>query len=103
MDFKLLLKNLHETHDFMQNRAVTVVNQSHTLRNWLYGFYIVEYEQNGEDYAQHGSKLLYRLSDALKNSGIKGISYTNLTLFVNFTCITLKLALSLRRLQVYTK
>jgi predicted nuclease of restriction endonuclease-like (RecB) superfamily len=84
MDFKLLLKHLHDTHDFMQNRAVTVVNQSHTLRNWLYGFYIVEYEQSGEDYAQYGSRLLYRLSDELKKGGIKGISYTNLTLFRKF-------------------
>jgi predicted nuclease of restriction endonuclease-like (RecB) superfamily len=84
MDFNLLLTHLQQTHDFMQNRAVTVVNQSHTLRNWLYGFYIVEYEQNGEDYAQYGSKLLYRLADALKKNGIKGISYTNLTLFRKF-------------------
>jgi hypothetical protein len=84
MDFKLLVTHLQETHDFMQNRAVSIVNQSHTLRNWLYGFYIVEYEQNGEDYAQYGSKLLYRLADALKKKGIKGISYTNLTLFCKF-------------------
>jgi hypothetical protein len=84
MDFKLLLQNLHQTHDFMQNRAVTIVNQSHTLRNWLYGFYIVEYEQNGADYAQYGSSLLYRLADELKKGGIKGISYTNLTLFRKF-------------------
>ena len=84
MDFKLLLKNLQQTHDFMQNRAVTIVNQSHTLRNWLYGFYIVEYEQNGEDYAQYGSRLLYRLADELKKIGIKGISYSSLTIFRKF-------------------
>ena len=84
MDFKRLLKHLHQTHDFMQNRAAAIVNQSHTLRNWLYGFYIVEYEQNGEDYAQYGSRLLYRLSDELKKGGVKGISYTNLTLFRKF-------------------
>ncbi len=84
MDFKLLLTHLHQTHDFMQNRAVTIVNQSHTLRNWLFGFYIVEYEQNGADYAQYGSRLLYRLADELKKSGLKGISYTNLTLFRKF-------------------
>lgn len=84
MDFKLLLTHLHRTHDFMQNRAGTIVNQSHTLRNWLYGFYIVEYEQNGEDYAQYGSRLLYRLAAELKKGGIKGVSYTNLTLFRKF-------------------
>ena len=81
MDFKSLLQQLSHTHDFMQNRAVTVVNQSHTLRNWLYGFYIVEYEQNGNDYAEYGSRLLYRIAAELKKGGIKGVSYTNLTLF----------------------
>ena len=84
MDFKSLLQQLSHTHDFMQNRAVTVVNQSHTLRNWLYGFYIVEYEQNGNDYAEYGSRLLYRIAAELKKGGIKGVSYTNLTLYRKF-------------------
>ena len=84
MDFTTLLQQLNQTHTFMQSRAVSVVNQSHTLRNWLYGFYIVEYEQNGQDYAEYGSRLLYRISEELKKSGIKGISYTNLTLFRKF-------------------
>ena len=84
MDFKLLLQHLHKTHDFMQNRAVSIVNQSLTLRNWLYGFYIVEYEQNGEDYAQYGTGLLKRIVIELKKGGITGIAYTNLTLFRKF-------------------
>jgi predicted nuclease of restriction endonuclease-like (RecB) superfamily len=84
MDFKLLLQHLHQTHDFMQNRAASIVNQSLTLRNWLYGFYIVEYEQNGEDYAQYGSGLLKSIVSELKKGGITGIAYTNLTLFRKF-------------------
>jgi predicted nuclease of restriction endonuclease-like (RecB) superfamily len=98
MDFKLLLQNLHQTHDFMQNRAVTIVNQSHTLRNWLYGFYIVEYEQNGADYAQYGSSLLYRLADELKKGGIKGISYTNLTLFRKFYLYYPQIGIAIRQI-----
>ena len=96
MDFKLLLKNLHETHDFMQNRAVKIVNQSHTLRNWLYGFYIVEFEQNGEDYAQYGSGLLKRIASELKKGGIKGIAYTNLTLFRKFYLQYLHIGLAVK-------
>jgi len=42
---------------------------------------IIEFEPNGRDY---GSRLLYRLAEALKKGGIKGISYTNLTLFRKF-------------------
>ncbi len=82
----------------MQNRAVTIVNQSHTLRNWLYGFYIVEYEQNGEDYAQYGSRLLYRLANELKKIGIKGISYTNLTLFRKFYLFYPQIGLTIREI-----
>jgi DUF1016 N-terminal domain len=84
MDFKFLLEQLHTTHDFMQNRAVNIVNQSLTLRNWLFGYYIIEFEQNGKDYAEYGSKLLYRLASELKKKGVKGVSYTNLTLFRKF-------------------
>ena len=84
MDFKTLLEQMNEANSVMQSRAVLMVNQSHTLRNWLYGFYIIEYEQNGNDYAEYGSRLLYRLADELKKKGIKGISYTNLTLFRKF-------------------
>ena len=98
MDFKLLLQHLHQTHDFMQNRAVTIVNQSHTLRNWLYGFYIVEYEQNGADYAQYGSSLLYRLADELKKGGMKGISYTNLTLFRKFYLYYPQIGIAIREI-----
>ncbi|WP_443661211.1 hypothetical protein [Eshraghiella crossota] len=29
-----------------------------TLRNWVIGYYIVEYEQDGSDRAQYGSHLL---------------------------------------------
>jgi predicted nuclease of restriction endonuclease-like (RecB) superfamily len=82
----------------MQNRAVTIVNQSHTLRNWLYGFYIVEYEQNGDDYAQYGSRLLYRISDELKKGGIKGISYTNLTLFRKFYLYYPQIGITIREI-----
>lgn len=84
MEFTQLLEKLDYAHGFMQSRAVTIVNQSHTLRNWLFGCYIVEYEQHGADYAQYGSRLLYKIASELKKRGIKGVSYTNLTLFRKF-------------------
>ncbi len=84
MNFQSLTRQLQHAHDTMQKRAGSAVNLSHTLRNWLFGHYIVEFEQQGEDYAEYGSGLLYRLADTLKQGGIKGISYTNLTLFRKF-------------------
>ena len=84
MDFKTLLGKLRQTHDLLQQRVVSAINQGLLLRNWLIGFYIVEFEQNGQDYAQYGERLLYRLSEELSKGGIKGMSYTNLTLYRKF-------------------
>jgi predicted nuclease of restriction endonuclease-like (RecB) superfamily len=38
-----------------------------TVRAWLTGFYIVEYEQSGTDRAKYGAQLLNRLSKRLDN------------------------------------
>jgi len=84
MDFSKLIEHLRDAHSAMQVRAGSAVNQSHTLRNWLFGYYIVEFEQHGQDYAEYGARLLYRIAAELKKNGLKGISYTNLTLFRRF-------------------
>ena len=84
MKFKNLIKSIHQAHEIFQKRAVVSVNKNLILRNWLFGFFIVEFEQNGKDYAQYGENLLYRLAEELKKQGIKGAAYTNLTLFRKF-------------------
>lgn len=38
--------------------AKSAVNQLMTLRNWAIGYYIVEYEQGGNDRAEYGTNLL---------------------------------------------
>ena len=48
-----------------------------TLRNWLIGCYIVEYEQKGSDRAKYGDRLLKRLEERVKTKGL------NVTLFRN--------------------
>ena len=50
------------------------------VRNWLFGWYIVEFEKGGTDRAEYGSKLLKRLSQ-LK---IKGCSERGLALYCKF-------------------
>jgi hypothetical protein len=47
----------------------------------LIGFYLVEFEQNGEDRAVYGQKLLKSISDKIS---IKGLSETNLKLARQF-------------------
>lgn len=84
MDFIALLEKLRQTHDLIQQRVATSISNGLVVRNWLIGHYIVEFEQNGRDYAQYGERLLYRLSEELASGGMKGMSYTNLTLYRKF-------------------
>jgi predicted nuclease of restriction endonuclease-like (RecB) superfamily len=65
-------------------QANKAVNQLLTIRNWLIGFYIIEFEQKGEERATYGDRLIESLSNKLKESNVKGLSYTNLTLFRSF-------------------
>lgn len=83
MNFDNLIQKLQKTHDVLQASAAKAINTTMTVRNWLYGFYIVEFEQNGVDRAKYGDNLLDELSKTL-GAGIKGISVTNLRLFRQF-------------------
>ena len=58
INFDTLAQSIQHTHTVLQQEAVKSVNISMTVRNWLVGFYIVEFEQNGEDRAIYGDKLI---------------------------------------------
>lgn len=75
MKFEQLATIIEKTHLRLQQNAVKAVNQYQTIRNWLVGFYIVEFEQNGEDRAQYGEQLLKKLEQRVNQKGL------NLTLF----------------------
>jgi predicted nuclease of restriction endonuclease-like (RecB) superfamily len=75
MQYKSLISSIDEMHQTLQISAVKAVNSHITLRNWLIGYYIVGFEQNGEDRAKYGAKLLKELANSLK---IKGLGETNL-------------------------
>ena len=66
MDFTALINQIDQTHKTLQQNAVKAVNSHITLRNWLIGYYIVEFEQNGEDRAKYGTQLLKELANSLK-------------------------------------
>jgi len=76
MQFQNLISSIDETHQTLQQSAVKAVNSHITLRNWLIGYYIVEFEQKGEDRAKYGAKLLKELANSLK---IKGLSAPELS------------------------
>jgi len=81
MNFDNLILLIDKTHNVLQSNAIKAVNRNLTIRNWLIGFYIKEFEQNGEDRAKYGEKLIVELSKRLK---IKGFSSTNLKIFRQF-------------------
>lgn len=80
MNFEHLISLCQQTHDEIQKRAVRAVDVALVVRNWLFGCYIVEFEQNGTDRAAYGQRLLKALADRLKEHGIKGAASTNLKL-----------------------
>lgn len=83
MNFNQLTKTLLVTHnDFYQN-AVKAINIGLTLRNWLFGFYIVEFEQNGEDRAKYGKQLLINLAQQLSIKGLTAPELSRCRQFYN--------------------
>lgn len=69
-NFENLVKAIHLADNELAAQANRAVNVSLTLRNWLIGCYIVEYELNGADRAGYGERILEQLSIVLHNSGI---------------------------------
>jgi predicted nuclease of restriction endonuclease-like (RecB) superfamily len=81
MNFEKLVSTIQTASNHLQQNAVKAVNIHLTLRNWLVGFYIVEYEQNGDDRAKYGQQLLNSLANEIS---IKGLGETNLKLCRQF-------------------
>ena len=61
MNFESLVSHIDTVQHALQAQAAHAVNLSLTARNWLFGYYIVEFEQNGEDRAAYGEQLLKKL------------------------------------------
>ena len=79
MKFNQLIELFQKTHKDLQAQAVHSVDIALVVRNWLFGWYIVEFEQAGAGRsALYGKALINRLSNELKKLGLKGLSPTNL-------------------------
>jgi len=75
-DLTHLVTTISNVHSELQASAAKAVNKALTIRNWLIGYYIVEYEQNGEDRAKYGVKLISNLATKLDH--IKGLDERSL-------------------------
>ena len=74
INFEGLIDNVYQTHCLLQQNAQKAVNRNLTMQNWLVGYYIVEFEQNGEDRAKDGTRLLEEMAKEIKAKGIKGLN-----------------------------
>jgi hypothetical protein len=84
MNFEQLVTLFQFTHEEIKNRAVRAADLSLVVRNWLFGRYIIEFEQNGADRAAYGASLVDVLTERLKMLGIQGVSATRLRLYRSF-------------------
>ena len=69
-DFTSLVDAIRRVHEGCAAAVNRTVNTTLTLRNWVIGFYIVEYEMRGADRAQYGEGVITALADALAMRGI---------------------------------
>ncbi len=65
LSFPDLLAQIQNVHQELNRQATQSVNITLTIRNWLIGYYISEYELRGADRAEYGEKLFERLADEL--------------------------------------
>jgi hypothetical protein len=82
MNFEDLIRTISAIHDELTGRATKAVNFSLTVRNWLIGYYIKEFEQKGSDRASYGDHILQDLSAHLPKH--EGFSYRSLKLYRQF-------------------
>ena len=84
LKFNELVFAIQQTHETLSIQASKAVNLCLTIRNWLIGYYIVEYESNGSDRAGYGVYLLDKLSGQLSQTGLKRMDTRELRRFRQF-------------------
>ncbi len=83
-DFRALVSAIRQVNDNLTAQAGRAINISLTLRNWMVGAYIDEYELRGADRANYGDKLLVNLSRELKKHGISNCGRRQLYNYLTF-------------------
>ncbi len=73
-DFERLVELCERTHEEVRRSAARAIDRSPVVRNWLFGWHILEFEQQGADRAEYGARTLKKLSAALKKRIGRGFS-----------------------------
>ncbi len=89
LDFAQLVGTIRHVQEELASQACKAVNAGLTLRNWLFGCYIAEYELNGLDRANYGDHLLTELASRLTELRISNCNnrqlYRNLRFYRLYT------------------
>lgn len=83
-DFDSLVSSIVHLHQQTQDFATKAVNVALTLRNWLIGHRIVEFEQHGEDRAAYGESLMDTLALRLAGHGLTRVTPRELRRYRQF-------------------
>lgn len=83
-NFKTLVASITGASNYFQLQAQKQVNVALTLRNWMIGAYLVEYELHGSDRAVYGQGLFKALTRQLELQGLKQIRERHLYLCKDF-------------------
>lgn len=82
--FEQLVTAIRDVHESLSAHASKAVNISLTLRNWLIGCYIAEYELRGADRAAYGENLLSELAKRLASLKISNCNRRQLYDYLKF-------------------
>jgi predicted nuclease of restriction endonuclease-like (RecB) superfamily len=84
-DFENLATTFQVTQDALLRHSARAVDSALVVRNWLFGWYLVEFENASASRADlYGKELINKLAKRLKEKGLQGISPTNLRKFREF-------------------
>ncbi|MCX6876646.1 MAG: PDDEXK nuclease domain-containing protein [Verrucomicrobia bacterium] len=84
LDFAALVEAIRRVHDHSAAIAKRAVNTSLTLRNWVIGAYIAEYELRGADRAEYGEGLLNVLAARLTDLRVSNCNRRQLYRYLRF-------------------
>lgn len=84
MNFEQLVGQIRTIHDQLAAQACKAVNLGLTLRNWLIGCHIQEFELRGEDRSHYGERLFDKLADQLGTLGVPSCDRRQLYRYVDF-------------------
>ncbi len=82
--FEDLVEAIRAVHERMSAQAGRAVNISLTLRNWIIGHYIEQYELRGRDRAAYGERMFQELAKRLTKHGISNSNRRQLYRYLEF-------------------